>query len=156
MCEASCYSGVDAFLAFRFTEVFVCEFRSVVCLNYLYFERKCPLKHHKEFHGIFRRMFFKSIDKPYSGAFVDGCPLIKVLSVPLCSTFKTVVGHFLNIHLYFFFRNKKLRISPFIFTSYRFHHRFTPDRLTPCVLLACVFPFYRAYFTIQFRRRFLC
>lgn len=101
-------------------------------------------------------MFFKSIDKPYFGAFVDGCPLIKVLSVPLCSTFKTAVGHFLNIHLYFFFRNKKLRISPFIFTSYRFHRRFTPDRLTPRVLLACVFPFCRAYFTIQFRRLFLC
>lgn len=43
-------------------------------------------------------MFFKSIDKPHSGAFVDGCPLIKALSVPLCSTFKTVAGHFLNIH----------------------------------------------------------
>lgn len=88
MCEASCYSGADAFLAFRFTEIFVCEFRSVVCLNYLYFERKCPLKNLKEFHGIFRRMFFKTIDKPYFGAFVDGCPLIKALSVRFAASLR--------------------------------------------------------------------
>ena len=100
--------------AFRFADILVCEFRSVVCLNDLYLERKYPLKHLKKFYGIFRCMFFKSIDKPYSGTLIDGCPLIKVFSISLCSTFQTVVGHFLNIYLYFLSRNKQFGVSAFI------------------------------------------
>ena len=72
---------------FCVTDVFVGEFRTIVCLDCLNLKWKRFLKHFEEFYGVFRGMFLRSIDKPYSGTFVDSCPLVQVLSIPFCSSF---------------------------------------------------------------------
>ena len=71
----------------RFADVFVGEFRTIVCLDCLNLKWKRFLKHFEEFYGVFRGMLLKTIDKPYSGTFVDSCPLVQVLSIPFCSSF---------------------------------------------------------------------
>lgn len=55
-------------------------------------------------HGL------KPVNKSYSGAFVYGCPLVKVLSVPSRCAFQAVIRHFFNVYLHFFSRNKNLGI----------------------------------------------
>ena len=55
-------------------------------------------------------MLLKPVNKSYPGAFVYGCPLVKVLSVPSCCAFQAVIRHFFNIYLHFFPRDENLGI----------------------------------------------
>ena len=68
-------------------DVFVGEFRAIVCLNCLDLKWKRFLKHFEEFYSVFWGVFLKAIDKPHSGTFVDSCPLVKVLFIPFCGSF---------------------------------------------------------------------
>lgn len=95
---------------FRIADVLVCKLRSVIRLDCLNLERKYFLKHFEELHRVFRCMLLKPVNKSYSGAFVYGCPLVKVLSVPSRCAFQAVIRHFFNVYLHFFSRNKNLGI----------------------------------------------
>lgn len=55
-------------------------------------------------------MLLKPVNKSYSGAFIDCCPLIEMLSVPSRCAFQAVIRHFFNVYLHFFSRNKNLGI----------------------------------------------
>ena len=65
--------------------------RPVIRLDCLNLERKYFLKHFEELYRVFRCMLLKPVNKSYSGAFVYGCPLVKVLSVPSCCAFQAVI-----------------------------------------------------------------
>lgn len=95
---------------FCIADVLVCKLRSVIRLDCLNLERKYFLKHFEELHRVFRCMLLKAVNESYSGAFVYGCPLVKVLSVPSCCAFQAVIRHFFNVYLHFFSRNKNLGI----------------------------------------------
>lgn len=72
---------------FCIADVFIGELRSIICLDCLYLKRKRLLEHSEKFHRILRRMLLEAIDEPHPGTFVNCRPLIKVLSIPLCSPF---------------------------------------------------------------------
>ena len=76
---------------FRIADVLVCKLSSVIRLDCLNLERKYFLKHFEELYRVFRCMLLKPVNKSYSGAFVYGCPLVKVLSVPSCCAFQAVI-----------------------------------------------------------------
>ena len=76
---------------FHIADVLVCKLRSVIRLDCLNLERKYFLKHFEELYRVFRCMLLKPVNKSYSGAFVYGCPLVKVLSVPSCCAFQAVI-----------------------------------------------------------------
>ena len=95
---------------FRIADVLVFKLRSVIRLDCLNLERKYFLKHFEELHRVFRCMLLKPVNKSYSGAFIDCCPLIEMLSVPSRCAFQAVIRHFFNVYLHFFSRNKNLGI----------------------------------------------
>ena len=76
---------------FHIADGLVCKLSSVIRLDCLNLERKYFLKHFEELHRVFRCMLLKPVNKSYSGAFVYGCPLVKVLSVPSCCAFQAVI-----------------------------------------------------------------
>ena len=76
---------------FRIADVLVCKLRSVIRLDRLNLERKYFLKHFEELHRVFRCMLLKPVNKSYSGAFIDCCPLIEMLSVPSRCAFQAVI-----------------------------------------------------------------
>ncbi len=95
---------------FRIADVLVCKLSSVIRLDRLNLERKYFLKHFEELYRVFRCMLLKPVNKSYSGAFIDCCPLIEMLSVPSRCAFQAVIRHFFNVYLHFFSRNKNLGI----------------------------------------------
>lgn len=76
---------------FHIADVLVCKLRSVIRLDCLNLERKYFLKHFEELHRVFRCMLLKPVNKSYSGAFIDCCPLIEMLSVPSRCAFQAVI-----------------------------------------------------------------
>lgn len=76
---------------FHIADLLVCKLRPVIRLDCLNLERKYFLKHFEELYRVFRCMLLKPVNKSYSGAFVYGCPLVKVLSVPSCCAFQAVI-----------------------------------------------------------------
>ena len=76
---------------FHIADVLVCKLRPVIRLDCLNLERKYFLKHFEELHRVFRCMLLKPVNKSYSGAFIDCCPLIEMLSVPSRCAFQAVI-----------------------------------------------------------------
>ena len=95
---------------FRIADVLVCKLRPIIRLDCLNLERKYFLKHFEELYRVFRCMLLKPVNKSYSGAFVYGCPLVKVLFVPSRCAFQAVIRHFFNVYLHFFSRDENLGI----------------------------------------------
>ena len=95
---------------FRIADVLVCKLSPIIRLDRLNLERKYFLKHFEELYRVFRCILLKPVNKSYPGAFVYGCPLVKVLFVPSRCAFQAVIRHFFNVYLYFFSQNKNLGI----------------------------------------------
>ena len=76
---------------FRIADVLVCKLSPIIRLDRLNLERKYFLKHFEELYRVFRCMLLKPVNKSYSGAFVYGCPLVKVLFVPSRCAFQAVI-----------------------------------------------------------------
>ncbi len=61
--DPQCRQSLVKWTKLGVTDEFVCKFGAVICLNGLYFERKCFYKHFQEAHTVLWCMLFEAIYK---------------------------------------------------------------------------------------------